>query len=387
MTRSPSFAYLDFVGLGAALYGVGAAAPFVRERLALSDTLTGLHSTLLASGLVMAGLFASRLDRRLSPGLVHLFALGLMAIGWLLLAWTPSLAGTLAAACAMGFGAGLVLGHANTLLGAEGGMRSRELLARANLASMSAAFVVPVVIGLSIAAGLGWQGILAPAFVVLALCVIGARSVTTPIPSIATTRRRLPAEYWRAWLFVTMAVAIEFTIVFWGATLVARRADLATADATLVAAAFLAGMVTGRFSLSLAAISAVDPHRLIAVGLCLAIVGAGLAWISSVSPASALGLYLAGSGIGVLYPLGTSLTLEASRGDVAAAGARLTIASGVAILTAPFVLGALSDAVGVERGWALVLVLAVAGLVLALLVKADARGRARGGEGLAPRSA
>jgi hypothetical protein len=43
VTRSPLFAYLDFVGLGAALYGVGATAPFVRDHLGLSDTVTGLH--------------------------------------------------------------------------------------------------------------------------------------------------------------------------------------------------------------------------------------------------------------------------------------------------------------------------------------------------------
>ncbi|HEY6058260.1 MAG TPA: hypothetical protein VIV06_09510, partial [Candidatus Limnocylindrales bacterium] len=164
--------------------------------------------------------------------------------------------------------------------------------------------------------------------------------------------------------------------VFWAATLVERQAGVATADATLVGSAFLAGMVAGRLMLSSGRAAAANPHRLVAAGLVVAIGGALVVWGSALPLLSAAGLFCAGLGVAIQYPLGVAIALDASAGRLGQAGARLTIASGGAILGAPLALGALADTVGVVAGWALIVVLGLAGLLVASLVRTDARRRA-----------
>jgi hypothetical protein len=66
----------------------------------------------------------------------------------------------------------------------------------------------------------------------------------------------------------------------------------------------------------------------------------------------------------VLYPIGIAAALAVAPGQLAAAGARLTLASGVAVLVAPLALGAIADLTSVVAGWALVLGLAIVGLAL-----------------------
>ena len=54
-------------------------------------------------------------------------------------------------------------------------------------------------------------------------------------------------------------------------------------------------------------------------------------------------------------PLGVAAALAGAPGQLALAGNRLTLASGLAILLAPLALGAIADATGVIAGWGLVL--------------------------------
>ncbi len=373
--RNPRLAYLDLLAIGYSLYGVGAAGPFIRTHLGLTDAETGLHSTAMAVGLVAAGLLAARLDRRLTARSVHAGAVVSIALGWLLLAWALAFPVTLVAAAFIGAGSGIILGHVNTHLGAEGGATSRQLLARANVWAMVAALAGPLVIAASVALGLSWQGALGPAALVLAAALAGSRSVRSPLAEATAGAARLPWAYWRAWLFVVFAVAIEFSIVFWAATLVQRRTGLTTADATLVAAGFLAGMTAGRLLLSERHVAAVNPHRMVFAAVATALIGALIVWMSEAAPLSALGLFVAGVGVASLYPVGVALALETAPGQPATAGARLTIASGGAILTAPFVLGVVSDAVGVIAGWSMILVVGAGALAMALIVEADARRR------------
>lgn len=54
-------------------------------------------------------------------------------------------------------------------------------------------------------------------------------------------------------------------------------------------------------------------------------------------------LFVTGLGIASLYPFVVSLALGAVAGPLEAASARISLASGLAILVAPFMLGALAD--------------------------------------------
>ena len=54
---------------------------------------------------------------------------------------------------------------------------------------------------------------------------------------------------------------------------------------------------------------------------------------------SGAALFVAGLGVAGLYPLGVAAALAAAPGRLTLAGTRLTLASGAAILVAPFALG------------------------------------------------
>jgi len=123
-------------------------------------------------------------------------------------------------------------------------------------------------------------------------------------------------------------------------------------------------MFAGRLGLSAGIGTGHDIRRNAAAGLVLAGVGAGVAWVSTAPILSGVALFLAGVGVAILYPLGVAAALAGAPEQLALAGNRLTMASGLAILLAPLALGAIADATGVIAGWGLVLGLVAVGLCL-----------------------
>jgi fucose permease len=237
---------------------------------------------------------------------------------------------------------------------------------------MVAAFVCPMVLAYGAGAGPGWWLGLMPALGLLALLVLDLRRG----PSLAIAggseeeTGRLPRDFWVAWAFLVAAIGVEFSIVFWAATLVERQATTTVAEAAAIAAAFLGGMFLGRLALSSGVGRRWRTPAMVSGGLAVAAAGAALAWVSTSPTLSTVALLLAGLGVAVLYPLGVAAAIAAAPGRLAQAGNRLTLASGLAILVAPLALGAVADATGVVAGWTLVLVLAgVAFVPVAVLAR------------------
>jgi len=356
--------YVAIATVGYVVYGLGAVGPYLRERLALSDVQVGLHSSALAIGFIVAGLFAARAGARLGELTVRAAALGLLAVAVVVLAWAPSAVATLAAALNIGLGAGTVLSYTNASLAASGGSLARKRLGRANVWAMVAAFAVPVLLAAGASSGIGWWIGLAPALALVVIDTLDLRAGPRLAADDPTAGGRLPTAFWIAWIYLVAVVAVEFCIVVWAATLVERRTGSSIETATLVGASFFAGMFTGRVGLSLGIGTGGDVRTPIGGGLLLTGAGAMVARLSTEPVLSALALFAAGVGVAVLYPLGISAALATAPDRLAAAGARLTLASGVAILAAPLALGAIADATGVVVGWSMVIILAIAALLL-----------------------
>ena len=367
----PESAWPSYAGLAAVayvIYGVGATGPYLRAQLGLSDAEVGLHSTALAIGLVLAGTLAAGLGRRFGDRAVRGAAIAVIVIALPLLAAAPALVVTLAAAALIGLGAGILLGHINAELGAPGGRLARVRLGRANVWAMTAAFAGPVVVAAGASFGPGWWFGLLPALGLFGVVAFDLRSRRHLVEAASPAAGGgLPRSYWLAWAFLVAAVSIEFSIVFWGATLVERRAGVTIPEATAIGALFLAGMFLGRLALSMGLGAGHDTRRSAAAALALAAVGASLAWVSTSSVLSGLALFIAGLGVASLYPLGIAAALSGvPPGRLTLAGNRLTLASGLAILVAPLALGAIADATGVVAGWALVLCLVAIAICLVL---------------------
>lgn len=367
----PESAWPSYAGLATTayvIYVLGATGPYLRAQLGLSDAEVGLHSTALAIGLVLAGTLAADLGRRFGEPAVRGAAIATIAVALPILGAAPALPATLAAATLIGLGAGTLLGHINTTLGEPGGRLARLRLARANVWAMIAAFVGPVVVAAGASVGPGWWFGLVPALGLLGIVAVDLRSRRRVVAAgpARLDSEGLPRSYWLAWAFLVAAISVEFSFVFWGATLVERRAQVTIPEATAIGALFLGGMFVGRLGLSLGIGAGHDTRRNAAVGLVLAAVGASLVWVSTAAAVSGIALFIAGLGVATLYPLGVGAALAGAPGQLALAGNRLTLATGVAILVAPLALGAIADATGVVAGWGLVLGLVAVGFCLVL---------------------
>jgi MFS family permease len=370
----PSYATIATIGY--VIYGIGAIAPYLGSQLGLSDGEVGLHSTALAVGLVVAGSIAAGLDRLIGEVAVRALAIAGLAVAVVALAIAPAFAVTLGASILVGFGTGTLLAYANAILAQPGGRPARLRVARANVWAMVAAFACPLALATAVTLGVPWGFALAPAFVLFLVIAIDLRSgprLEAAHPT-AVDAGRLPRGYWLAWTFLVAVIAVEFSIVFWGATLVQRRTGVDTAVATFLGGLFLGGMFMGRLAQSFGLGTGGDLRRPAAVGIALAAIGASVAWVSTTPALSGVALFVAGLGVAGLYPLGVAAALAAAPGRLTAAGARLTLASGTAVLVAPFALGLVADAAGVEVAWGLVVVLAVAALALVLALPAAGGG-------------
>jgi MFS family permease len=361
-------AYVDQAVVGYLLYGVGAVTAFLAAALALSDAEAALHSSLLAIGLLGAGFAGDRVDALIGARNANVLAYVLLAIASVCIATAPAYVITLAGAGLIGVSVGLLLAHVNRALTRGGGALAQIRMSRAALVAMFGSMSVPVVIGLGENSGLGWQLAFVVAGGLIVVGIWGTRWRLDATAAVVSTAGRLTRNYWLAWWLLVLVVSVEFAIVFWASTLVERQLGVALADATLVAASFYVGMAVSRFALSFPAIGGRDPIALMRVGLVVALAGSLLAWSADDVAMAAVGILLGGVGVGFQYPLCVAVALALVPNLQDKGAARLILASGVAILAAPLVLGVAADAAGVSTAWLLIPAVTVAALALTVPV-------------------
>lgn len=366
--------YLDQAAIGYLIYMVGAVTAFLAAALALSDAQAGLHSSAAAVGIIGASLLSHRLDHRFGLRAVHLGALAVLALAALLMAWAPAFAVTLLGAAGVGLGCGLLLGHVNAAVTVSGGVRALIQLTRSTLVSMIFSVMVPVSIGIGIAIGVGWAFVVVPVFLLVGIAAWATRSRAERLPSSTSTVGRLPRGYWLSWLLTVLVVCVEFGILFWASSVVESSTGVSLADATLTISVYIGGIIVGRAALSTHVVGRNDPVWLLRAGLAVTFIGSTLVWLAPSYEIAALGMFISGLGLGWLYPICGSMTMATAPHLPTIAATRLVMASGVALLSAPFILGVVADVTGVVSAWLILPVICVVSALLTVPV-ALARGR------------
>jgi MFS family permease len=367
------FAYLAVWGY--ILYGVGNATPHLRADLHLSDFEAGLHGSFLAVGVLIAGAGADWVEDRFGSRWLTDLAVADVVAAIVLLALAPTEAASLAAALMLGLG-GSVLGIAvNVHLGSPGGREARRVIGLANAFSMLAAGGAPLAIGLAASTLNAWRlALLLPVVALVGLTIARPREPEPRAP-VRPPRARLPRAFWFIWLVLVLGVSIEFSFVFWGSTIVARQTGMSSADATLLASLFVAGMFVGRAAIG-RGVGGGRPHGVVlAAGLGVVAAGAGLVWISTAPILCGLGLFLGGLGTSPQFPVALAVALQTAPKAQYQASARVTLASGIAVLLAPSVLGLAADHVGVVGAWPIIFGLAAAELLILALSQLSATPR------------
>jgi hypothetical protein len=362
-------AYLFMACQGYLIYAVGFITPYLRQDLGVPPWVSALPNSAMAIGLLAGGAAAGRINARFGPRYAVRAWAGVMAMAGVLMAIPTSIVPVIVGAFAFGGSVAGLLVHVNSALGV--GPRGGTMLMRANVWSVVGGLAGPLVLATAAAAAAWWLGMLVPVPFLVALVLLLPASPARDRPvARSEVGAGLPRAYWMSWLFLALSIGAEFSFVVWGSQVVAARTGITDVAATRLASLYVLGMITGRVALSAGLGHGSRSLVLLRGGATLAMAGAVVTWLATQPEAAGLGLLLGGLGISTIYPLGASLALAHAPGAPVRASARLTAASGVAILAAPLALGLVAGSVGVSGAWLIVLGLLGTGLLLVLRIPA-----------------
>jgi len=338
----------------------GPVTNYLKDEFTMSYTLSSLHFSAFAAGVLVTGLFGAYFIPRFPRQKVLAFgALGL-GVGGMILAFGRSPAVTIAGIFLMGCIGTLILSIYPAILDEEMGARSPVGISEANTIASLFAGLAPLLVGFLVQKAVGWR----PAVVLIAAVSLSLGGWLLlrfgGSPQSASARKipakqtgKLPGMYWIWWLALMLGIAVEYCIIYWGADFVEKVLGFSKNTATQSVSLFMAGMIIGRFFGS-RLLERVPPMKLISGSISLSVFGFALFW-SGISPLLGLvGLLLLGLGGANLYPVLVSMAI-ASAGELKAeAGARATLATGTAILFLPLVLGIVSDKMGIRLAYSTV---------------------------------
>ncbi len=361
--RTTWLAYSMLAFYGYCLNSLGPITPFLKSELGVSYTISSLHFTAFAVGILGAGLGGHLVIERLGRWrTLWLGAFG-MVVGVVVLLLGSDPIVTIGACFAMGLVGSLILAIVPAALTDRHGELRAVALSEANVLASLVSTAAPLLVGWFARSAWGWRpalGIVALAPFVLYLALRerpGQASQTTPQPS-ATASGNLPGLYWVYWAALVLGVSVEFCMVFWSADFLETVRGLAKADAAQAVSLFLAGMILGRL-LASRLVMRLTPTQVVLGSAVVGGLGFVAYWLVPDVTVSLIGLFLVGLGTAGLYPLTMSLAIGAAGPRVVQASARATLASGVAISVLPLVLGRIADSLGIFTAYGIVALLLI----------------------------
>ena len=358
-------AYFMLAFFGYFLNILGPITPFLKEELGLSYTVSSLHFTAFAVGILIVGfgghIVIQRLGRWRS---LWVGAIG-MSLGVLLLLVGKSPVITIGASFLMGLIGSLILTIVPSALSDQHGDQRAVAYAEANVISSLIATAAPLLVGLAegaVPAG-GWRLALGIAAFTPILIWFGFGKARPPQIAVtqqepAAEKRPLPALFWVYWVGIVLAVAVEFCMISWSADYLENSFGIPKVEAAQCVSLFLGAMIVGRLAGS-RLVQLFSASKLVVFSIFVASAGFFIFWMGKTVLLGVSGLFITGLGVASLYPLILSLAIGAAGGQTVLASARATLASGTAILTLPLVLGRLADAVGIHQAYGVVAVLLI----------------------------
>ena len=374
--RRDRYTWLSYGLLGYFAYlqtALGPLMPFLRAELNLSYTLSGLHFSAFALGMILAGLWTDAVSARFGRAITY-WGGGLgMALAALLFAAGRRIEITLLAACLMSsLGTMLVIMIQSTLSEQHGLWRARSLT-EANLAAGIASGIAPIMVGLSVSTAIGWRGALVLAILLWLLIYLGAHRFGIRIPIAAvpprnedptiSPRQRLPRRFWLIWVVTVCCVSIEWCVIYWGATFLEESVGLSRELAASAMGIYFLGGIFARFTGSQLT-RRYDAAGLLIGALFLSALAFPLFWLGGSMALSLIGLFILGLGASNLFPFALVVALAVGASTVDRASARISFGSGTAALITPQLLGSLADSVGIARAFSVIVVLQALAFIL-----------------------
>jgi fucose permease len=367
--RTTWLAYLMLAFYGYFLNVFGPITPFLKNELNLSYTVSSLHFSAFALGIIGAGLIGHNLIQKLGHwNSLWIAAFGMSLCALLLIAGRDPLV-TIGAAFVMGLVGSLILAIVPTILSNQHGEMRAVAFSEANVIASLLSAVAPVLVGWFAPTVLGWRAALVIAALASLVMRFAFGTLHLPPAQISADsehpQRRLPALYWIYWTALVVAVSVEFCMIFWSADYLETGLGLPKTDAAQAVSLFLVGMIVGRVASS-RLVQRFTAHQVTTGSLIIAAIGFLIYWTAAAPIFGIVGLLITGLGVASLYPLLLSLAVGSARGNTIRASAFSSLASGVAIFALPLILGRLADAVGIRSAYAVIILLLVVAFLIVL---------------------
>jgi len=336
----------------------GPLMPFLRDELALSYTLAGLHFSAFALGMVLAGLSSRQVHHHWGSRWAIWGGAAGMAIAVLLLMVSHTVVLTLASALLMGLLGSVLQNTLQANIAERHDHYRTTALTEMSAVGSASAGLVPLVIGGFTRWGWGWRPALLMAAIALGLIFGQYHRVRLPAVPDRRPAQPLPLPFWGYWMTLFFGVAIGYCLTYWGADFLRTVVGLTRSDAASAMSLFLFAGMVGRGAGS--QLSKKIPDECLVVGaIAVATVGFLLLWLAPWPGLNLTGLMITGVGAANFYPLLLSAAISTTQ-QPNHATARLSIGAGLAILVAPLLLGWLADQMALGRAFGLVLGLLVA---------------------------
>lgn len=336
---------------------IGPIMPFVREKLSLNYTTTGLHITAFALGMVIAGLIGAAVVHRLGRKRVF-WGGGLgMCIGGVLFMVGQAAPITILGCFMMGCLGSFMLVMIQATLTDHQPQYSAIALTESNIMAAIFAALAPILVGFGETSGITWRLAIIFAIGLWVFLFATNRDMSLPAAQVSSepsaTSGKLPRVFWLYWVVIFISVAMEWCVVFWSADFMNRIVLLPKEQASSATSIFLVAMVIGR-AMGSRLTRKYLPRQLIWLAIGFVAVGFPFFWLGQGSWVNMLGLFIVGLGIANLFPFALAAAARSAAHASDLASARVALASGTAILIVPQILGSTADVIGIFNAFAIV---------------------------------
>jgi MFS family permease len=341
---------------------LGPALPYIRAVEHISYLVGALHQVAFALGGGLAGLLAAHEQRGRSRATVICAGLAGAALAALAVGYGRTPAVTIAGALLMSLLGTSALIRVWAVLADVHGARRAVAMTEGEVSVSLAGILTPLLIGALAATAASWRF----AFVlgagvawVAGVWVWRARMPRPTAPDrhpAGATATRAGRRVQPTLIVVFAIVALEFSLSFWLASYLNDDIGLGRGAAVAGVSGLYAANLAGRLLVSRLARRAAAA-RLLAAALGTALLGLPVLLIATAGGVAAVGIAVAGIGIGAMFPLTSSLHVEASRRTADSALGQILAVAALGQIAGPLTAGAIAQAAGLRAGLLVVPVL------------------------------
>ena len=352
------------------LGGFGPAQSLLRADQGTSLTIAGLHGTAMGVASIAAGYANPHLAHKFGRTKSQWIGLGIFLVGLFLFVISPPVILTIPATLIAGFGTSMVINTMLSSMSHHYGKAAEVAIPQAN-GIASVGFVTGTALIGTIASLYPnfWRlGLLLAIPVAVILVLVGReKEVEEHVPDESGPQSgKMSPKFWLAWFGFVACISSEFATSFWSAALLKDRVGSTAAISTVAIVALGTGMGVGRWFGGLVLKNFKLDNQLLGL-VALQFFGFVAFWLSHSMIISLICLFVIGLGISMQFALAAIRLVSFSDNRPDLAIGKSSLAAGIAIAGAPFLLGFLGDNFGISRAYIMVPVLiAIAFIIIKL---------------------